>query len=71
MDNEIHLLPNWYVYSQRIYDLNEAINESIIKIKNSASTESHIEDYKLISQWAREITALAELEANIEFNKNK
>ena len=62
----IGVSPSWFVYRQRMRELNEAIGRYIEYIEQN----QHIKDispyYKAIAQWSREIESLALLEADME-----
>ena len=58
--------PHWFVYCQRIKDLSEAIGRHIEYINQHQHIKNHSAYYGAIAQWAREIEALALLEAEIE-----
>ena len=58
--------PHWFVYMKRIKDLNEAIGRFVEYADQHRHTIDAKEYYKVIAQWAKEIEALALLEANLE-----
>ena len=61
----IGVSPHWFVYRTRIEELNKAIGRYLEHIeKNHAITETK-QDYELIAKWAKEIEALALIEARM------
>ena len=58
--------PHWFVYRQRIRELNEAIARHIDYIEQNQHIQNHSAYYEVIAQWATEIKALALLEAEYE-----
>ena len=58
--------PHWFVYRQRIKELNEAIGRRIEYIEQHQHTKNHSAYFGVIALWAQEIEALALLEAEIE-----
>ena len=58
--------PHWFVYRERIVELNEAINRQLEHISAHHHEIDVRENYKLIAKWAKEIQHLASLEAELE-----
>lgn len=63
--------PSWFVHPKRIEELHAAIGRYIEHIKLHKHIESQTEYYKLIAKWAREIEALALLEAELEIRERR
>jgi hypothetical protein len=58
--------PAWFVYRQRMTELNEAIGRFIEYIEQNQHIKNLSPYYKAIAQWSREIECLASLEAELE-----
>ena len=58
--------PHWFVYRRRMQELNDAIGRYIEHIALNQHIENHSEYYGAIAQWAKEIEALALMEAELE-----
>lgn len=58
--------PNWFVYRQRIAELNEAISRYIGYIEQNQHIKNLSPYYKAIAQWSKEIECLALLEVELE-----
>lgn len=58
--------PHWFVYRQRIKELNEAIGRYLEYIEVNQHIKNLNPYYKAIAQWAKEIKCLAVLEAEME-----
>lgn len=58
--------PHWFVYRQRIKELNEAIGRHIEYIDQHQHIERISAYYGAIAQWAKEIEVLALLEVELE-----
>lgn len=61
--------PHWFVYMQRMTELNNAIGRYLEYINERRHTIEARQSYELIAQWAKEIEKLAMLEAELERNK--
>lgn len=55
--------PHWFVYRQRIEELNKAIARYLEHIEKKQHTQKLNQEYKAIAEWAKEIQCLALLEA--------
>ena len=58
--------PHWFVYQQRMEELNDAIGRYLNHIKVNHSIENQFLHYGVIAKWAKEIETLALLEAELE-----
>ncbi len=63
--------PHWYVYPQRIIDLLEAASRYAKYSLSHTATRTVAEDYRMISQWAKEIERLSDLMVELEERKCK
>ena len=61
----IGVSPHWFVYNQRIKDLNEAIGRYVDFAMENNLTVDTAEYYELIAKWANEIEFIANAEANL------
>lgn len=57
--------PHWFVYRQRIEELNKAIARYLEYIEKNQHTKDLKQEYVLIATWAKEIQQLALLEADL------
>ena len=57
--------PHWFVYRQRIDELNKAIARYLEHIKKVQYTAELRQEYEAIAEWAKEIQYLALLEADL------
>lgn len=57
--------PHWFVYRERIEELNKAIARYLEHIKKKQRTQELKEEYEAIALWAKEIRILALLEADL------
>lgn len=58
--------PHWFVYPNRIADLSGAILRYVKYGTENHAIRNTKEDYKMIAQWATEISALAKLMCELE-----
>ena len=58
--------PWWFTQCKRIEKLNGAIDRYIRHIQEYIHHENHVENYKSIAKWAKEIELLALLLAEME-----
>ena len=58
--------PHWFVYRQRMEELNETISKYLEYIRQNQNTVESRLYYKAISQYAKEIQHLALLESELE-----
>jgi hypothetical protein len=63
--------PHWFTHPKRIKELHDAIGRYIEHIEENRHIEKHSQHYKAIAEWAREIEALALLEAELEEREGK
>ena len=57
--------PHWFVYRQRIEELNRAIARYLEHIEKKQHTQELKQEYGAIAEWAKEIQHLALLEADL------
>ena len=57
--------PHWFVYRTRIKELNEAISRYLEYIEENQLIAETKQMYEQIAEWAKEIQALALLEARL------
>ena len=62
----LEVAPHWFVYRQRMQELNDAIGRYIEHIALNQHIETHSEHYGAIAQWAKELEDLALMEAELE-----
>lgn len=58
--------PHWFVYRQRIEELNKAIARYLEHIEKKQHTQELKQEYRAIAAWAKEIQHLALLEADLD-----
>ena len=61
----IGVSPHWFVYRQRIDELNKAIARYLEHIEKKQHTAELKQEYEAIAEWAKEIQHLALLEADL------
>ena len=61
----IGVSPHWFVYRQRIEELNGAITRYLEHIEKKQYTQDLKQEYEAIAEWAKEIQHLALLEADL------
>lgn len=62
----IGVAPHWYFYPQRIIELLEAALRYADFSQHHTATRAVVKDYRMISQWAKEISRLADLMVELE-----
>lgn len=58
--------PHWFVYRQRIEELNKAISRYLEHIEKNQHIAELKQYYEAIADWAKEIQLLAEIEIKME-----
>lgn len=67
----IGVSPHWFVYNERIKEINQALGRYIDFISENNAVVDTVEYYELIAKWANEIKLLAEAEANLLKGENE